>query len=73
MKRKSDFQHITLGHNIFFLGGGRGFMIPIIKKYKDKSRNTVLSDKVCQNAQAQLIKENSHHWRETREKRQIKF
>lgn len=48
-------------------------MIPIIKKYKGKSRNTVLSDKVCQNAQAQLMKENSHHSRETREKRQIKF
>ena len=43
-------------------------MVPVIKKYKDKSRNTVLSDKVCQNAQAQLMKENSHHSRETREK-----
>ena len=43
-------------------------MVPVIKKYKDKSRNTVLSDKVCQNAQAQLMKESSHHSRETREK-----
>lgn len=46
MKKKNDFKHITLCHNTFFLG----FLIPVIKMYKDKHSNTILSDKVCQNA-----------------------